>query len=208
MNQRISFAHYYFNVKCLAEYLQLGVELFMKALKYYIMLVIVLPSLIGNVYASTSASIRFSAFSALGNGVESFFKTIYYLIMFSLILAAAYYISKFIARKGLTQSKTKTMKLMESMPLGVDKSLHLVQVGAQYFLIGSASKSMVLISELDQEMLFEEELKSAVNINDFDYDSFNKNMVGKDFRTYLNLFKNFMQKIKSRVRGNNRNETK
>lgn len=180
----------------------------MKALKYYIMPVIVLPSLIGNVYASTSASIRFSAFSALGSGVENFSKTIYYLFMFALILATAYYITKFIARKGLTQSKTKTMKLMESMPLGVDKSLHLVQVGAQYFLIGCASKSMVLISELDQEMLFEEELKSAVNINDFDYDSFNKNMVGKDFRTYLNLFKNFMQKIKSRVRGNNRNETK
>jgi flagellar biosynthetic protein FliO len=180
----------------------------MKALKFFIMPVIVLPSLIGNVYASTSAYIRFSAFSALGNGFENFLKTIYYLIMFALILGLAYYITKFIARKGLTQNKTKTMKLMESMPLGVDKSLHLVQVGAQYFLIGSAAKSMVLISELDQEMLFEEQLKSAVNINDFDYDSFDENIHGKDFRTYLNLFNNSMQKIKSKVRGNNHNETK
>lgn len=180
----------------------------MKALKYFVMSVIVLPSLIGNVYASTSAYIRFSAFSALGSGGESFFKTIYYLIMFTLILTAAYFITKFIARKGLIQGKSKTMKLMESMPLGVDKSLHLVQVGAQYFLIGSASKSLVLISELDQDMLFEEELKGAVNINDFDYDSFDENIKGKDFRTYLNLFKNNMQKIKSRVRGSNHNETK
>lgn len=179
----------------------------MRALKYFIMPVIVLPILIGNVYASSSAYIRFSAFSALGNGVENFFKTIYYLVMFTLILTAAYYITKFIARKGLTQSKSKTMKLMESMPLGVDKSLHLVQVGAQYFLIGSASKSMVLISELDQEMLFEEELKGAVNINDFDYDSFEENVQGNDFKSYLNLFKDQMQKIKSRVRGN-KNETK
>jgi flagellar biosynthetic protein FliO len=188
--------------------IQLGVELFMKALKFFIMPVIVLPSLIGNVYASTSAYIRFSAFSALGNGFENFLKTIYYLIMFALILGLAYYITKFIARKGLTQNKTRTMKLMESMPLGVDKSLHLVQVGAQYFLIGSAAKGMVLISELDQEMLFEEQLKSAVNINDFDYDSFDENIQGKDFRTYLNLFNNSMQKIKSKVRGNNHNETK
>jgi len=195
-------------MKTFRENIQLGVGLFMKALKYFIMPVIVLPSLVGNVYANTSAYIRFSPFSALGSGVENFFKTIYYLIMFSLILAAAYYITKFIARKGLTQSKTKTMKLMESMPLGVDKNLHLVQVGAQYFLIGSASKSMVLISELDQEMLFEDALKGAVNINDFDYDSFDENVEEKDFRTYLNLFKNYMQKVKSRVRGNNHNETK
>ena len=170
--------------------------------------VIVLPSLIGNVYASTSEYIRFSAFSASGSGVENFFKTIYYLIMFILILSAAYFITKFIARQGLTQSRTKTMKLMESMPLGVDKSLHLVQVGAQYFLIGSASKSLVLISELNQDMLFEEALKGAVSINDFEYDSFDENIQGKDFKTYLNLFKNNMQKIKSKVRGNNRNETK
>lgn len=179
----------------------------MRALKYFIMPVIVLPMLIGNVYASSSAYIRFSAFSALGNGVESFFKAIYYLVMFTLILTAAYFITKFIARKGLAQGKSKTMKLMESMPLGVDKSLHLVQVGSQYFLIGSASKSMVLISELDQEMLFEEALKSAVNINDFDYDSFDENVQGSDFNSYLNLFKDQMQKIKSKVRGNN-NETK
>lgn len=190
------------------ENIQLGVELFMKALKYFIMPVIVLPILMGNVYASTSAYIRFTAFNALGTGVENFFKTIYYLIMFSLILAAAYYITKFIARKGLTQSKSKTMKLMESMPLGVDKSLHLVQVGSQYFLIGSAAKGMVLISELDQEMLFEEALKGAVNINDFDYDSFDENIKGKDFSTYLNLFKDNIQKINSRVRRKDHNETK
>ena len=180
----------------------------MKALKYCVMPVIVLPSLIGNVYAGTSAYIRFTAFSALGSGVENFFKTIYYIVMFSLILAAAYFITKYIARKGMAQGKSRTMKLMESMPLGVDKNLHLVQVGAQYFLIGSASKSMVLISELDQELLFEEALKDAVNINDFDYDSFDENIKGKDFRTYLNLFKGNMQKIKSRVRGSNNNETK
>jgi flagellar protein FliO/FliZ len=180
----------------------------MKALKFFIMPLVILPCLTGKVYASTSAYIRFSAFSALGNGVENFFKTIYYLIMFTLILAATYFITKFIARKGLTPNKSRTMKLMESMPLGVDKSLHLVQVGAQYFLIGSASKSMVLISELNQELLFEDELKGAVNINDFDYDSFEENAQGNDFRTYLNLFRNHMQKLKSKVRGNNNNETK
>jgi flagellar protein FliO/FliZ len=180
----------------------------MKALKYFIMPVIALSGLVSNVYAGSPAYIRYSAFSALGNGVESFFRTVYYLIMFALILAAAYYITRFIARKGMIQNKSKSMKLMESMPLGVDKSLHLVQVGTQYFLIGSASKSIVLISELDQDKLFEEQFNSAVNLNDFDYESFDESIEGKNFRTYLSSVKNNLQKLKSMVRGKDRDETK
>jgi flagellar protein FliO/FliZ len=180
----------------------------MKALKYFIMPVVVISGLIGNVYASTPAYIRFSLFSALGDGVESFFKTIYYLFMFALILAAAYYITKFLARKGLAQNKSKTMKLMESMPLGADRSLHLIQVGTQYFLIGCASKGMILISELDQDKLFEVQLNSAINFNDFDYESFDQDIKGKDFGTHFNSVKNNLQKLKSMVRGNNGDETK
>ena len=180
----------------------------MKALKYFIMPAAVLTSLIGNVFAGTPAYIRSSSFSAMGTGVESFFKTIYYLIMFGLILALAYYVTKFLARKGIAQNKTKTMKLMESMPLGVDKSLHLVQVGTQYFLIGSASKGMVLISELDQDKLFEEQLNSAINLNDFDYESFDESIKGNNFSKYLNSVKSSLHRLKSMVRGNKGDETK
>lgn len=180
----------------------------MKALKYFIMPVVVFSSLIGNVYASTPAYIKLSAFSASSTGIENFFRTVYYLLMFALILAATYYVTKFLARKGMVQNKTKTMKLMESMPMGVDKSLHLVQVGTQYFLIGSAAKNMILISELDQDKLFENQLNDAINIGDFDYDTFEENIDGKDFKTYLNSVKNNLHKLKSMVRGNNRDEIK
>ncbi|HYE10836.1 MAG TPA: flagellar biosynthetic protein FliO [Patescibacteria group bacterium] len=180
----------------------------MKALKYIIVPVVVFSGLIGNVYAGTPAYIRSSAFSALGDGVESFFRTIYYLFMFALILAAAYYITKFLARKGIAQNKSKTMKLMESMPLGADRSLHLIQVGTQYFLIGCASKGMILISELDQDKLFEEQPNSAINLNDFDYESFDEGFKGKDFGTQINSVKNNLKKLKSMVRGNNDDESK
>jgi flagellar protein FliO/FliZ len=180
----------------------------MKALRYFIMPVVLFASLIGNVYAGTPAYIKLTAFSALGNGIESFFKTIYYLLMFALILAATYYVTKFLARKGMGQSKTKHMKLLESMPLGVDKSLHLVKVGTQYFMLGTASKSMFMISELEQDKLFEEQLNSAIDINEFDYDSYDNSIEAKDFSTYLNSVKSNLYKLKSMVRGNNRDEIK
>jgi flagellar protein FliO/FliZ len=178
----------------------------MKALKYFIMPVVLFASLIGNVYAGTPAYIKSNAFSASGSGIEGFFRTIYYLIMFALILAATYYVTKFLARKGMVQNKSKFMKLMESMPLGVDKSLHVVKVGTQYFLLGSASKSMFMISELEQDKLFEEQLNNNVDISDFDYDSYENGVEGKDFVTYLNSVKNNLHKLKSMVRGNNRDE--
>jgi flagellar protein FliO/FliZ len=180
----------------------------MKALKYIIVPVVVFSGLIGSVYAGTPAYIRSSVFSALGDSVESFFRTIYYLFMFALILAAAYYITKFLARKGMAQNKSKTMKLMESMPLGADRSIHLIQVGTQYFLIGCASKGMILISELDQDKLFEEQPNSAININDFNYESFDEGFKGKDFGTQINSVKNNLKKLKSMVRGNNDDESK
>lgn len=178
----------------------------MKALKYFVMPVVLIFNLIGNVYAGSPAYIKLSSFHAMANGVESFFKTIYYLIMFVLILAAAFYATKFLAKRGMVQNKTKMMKLMESMPMGVDKSLHLVKVGSQYFLIGSASKSMFMISEINQESLSEEQLGSAVHVSDFDYESFEDSIEGKDFSTYLNSVKTNLHKLKSMVRGNRSDE--
>ncbi|OGO78426.1 MAG: hypothetical protein A2Y23_03600 [Clostridiales bacterium GWB2_37_7] len=176
----------------------------MKALKSFIMPVVLISNLIGNVYASTPAYIKLSSVNALENSMYSFFKTIYYLIMFALILAAAYYASKFLARKGMAQNKSKTMKLMESMPMGADKSLHVVKIGAQYFLIGSAAKSLFMISELDKDKLYEEQIDVAININNFEYED--DSIEGKDFNTYLSSMKHNLHKLKSMVRGNNSDE--
>lgn len=175
----------------------------MKALKYYVMSAMVLISLTGNVYASSPA---YTEFAALENGVYSFFKIIYYIFMFLLILAAAYYATKFLAKKGMVQGKTKSMKLIENMPLGADRSLSLIKVGGQYFLIGNAGKSMVLISEIDQEKLFDEQMDQPFSLNDFEYDSYEDNIEGKDFSSYLGSVKTNLNKLKSMVRGNNKDE--
>lgn len=178
----------------------------MKAFKYFTMPIVLMLCLIAQVDASSSSIMNIGAVSSVTSGIGSFFKTIYYLIMFALILAAAYYVTKFLAQKGMVQGKSKTMKLVESMPLGADRSLHLVKVGSQYFLIGSASKNMFMMSEIDRDKLFEEQLEGAVSIESFEYDNYDDSIEVKDFSTYLNSMKNNLNKLKSMVRGNNSDE--
>lgn len=140
------------------------------------------------------------------SGIYGFFKAIYYFVMFGLILAATYYVTKFLAGRGLNQSKTKTMKLMETMPLGADKSLHLVKVGGQYYLIGSASKNLFLVSEIDQEKLFAEQMNNTYELNDIEIENYEDSLEGKDFGSYLSSMKGNLKKLKSMVRGNNSDE--
>lgn len=171
----------------------------MKAFRYLIIPVSFISVLTSNVYAN---SISYS----LQSGIYSFFRMVYYIIMFALILAAAYYVTKFLARKGLVQGKTKTMKVIESMPMGTDKILHLVKVGTQYFLIGSALKNMFMISELDKDKLFSDQEDDAFNLDEIEIESYEDSAITKDFGTYLNSTKQSLHKLKSMVRGSKDNE--
>lgn len=176
----------------------------MKAFRYFIIPVGFVSILISNVYANTSVYLKPFSFFILQSGINSFFKTVYYLVMFALILAAAYYVTKFLARKGMVQGRTKTMKVIESMPLGVDKSLHIVKVGAQFFLIGSASKNMFMISELEKDKLFQNQENEEINLDEIE--SCEDSTRTKDFGAYLSSAKQSLNKLKSMVRGSNGNE--
>lgn len=168
----------------------------MKAFRYFIISVSFVSVLIGNIYAYTPA--------VLQSGIKTFFKTVYFIVMFALILAAAYYVTKFLARKGMVQGKAKTIKVLETIPLGVDKSLHLIKVGSQFFLIGSASKNMFMISELEKDKLFEGQENEAFNLDEIE--SYEDSVNIRDFNTYLNTAKKSLHKLKSMVRGSNDNE--
>lgn len=78
---------------------------------------------------------------------------LYFLFMSAVILGAAYFATKYLARKGLNPAKNKNLKVIETVPLGIDKSLLLVKVGEQYLLLGSTQKNISLLSAIEQEKL-------------------------------------------------------
>lgn len=178
----------------------------MKAFRYLILPVVLVSSLISQVYASSPTYINSFALNTPESGIKSFFRGVYYIIMFALILVAAYYVTKFLAKKGMAQSKSKSMKLVESMPLGADKSLHIVKVGAQYFLIGSAAKNMFMMSELNEDKLMLGYEDDSFNLNGIEIESYEDGFEAKDFSSYLDSMKKNLTKLKSMVRGKNDNE--
>lgn len=78
-----------------------------------------------------------------------FFEYLGILIVFGLILAAAYLATRFMAGKTEKLIKGKYIKVIETVMLGKDKKLHLVKIGGKYLLLASCDKCIELIEELE-----------------------------------------------------------
>lgn len=82
-----------------------------------------------------------------------FLKFIYYIAVCGIVLALAFYTSKLIAKKAVPKGKTKNMRLLETLPIGFDKSLMLVKVGERNFLFTNMQKSLNCVAEISNEEL-------------------------------------------------------
>ncbi|MGI6049963.1 MAG: flagellar biosynthetic protein FliO [Acetivibrionales bacterium] len=75
------------------------------------------------------------------------------ILAFGLILLLCYYTTRFVGRKftGQTNARTKNkrMRVIETLPLGLDKCLYLILIGKQYFLFMSGKKGFELVSEIE-----------------------------------------------------------
>jgi len=128
---------------------------------------------------------------------------LYFVFMSAIILGAAYFATRFIAGKGFSASNNKNMKVVESISLGIDKTLLLVKVGEQYLLLGSTQKNISLLTTIEQEKL---NLTSAAEVyNNLDGESFEAyigKMGSSEEQVGMNSVKRNLNKLKSIVRGN------
>ena len=89
------------------------------------------------------------------------------LVIFLCILFLTYITTKYIAKKSSLSMKSKHLKVIESISLGIDKNIFLVQAGDKKILIGVSGKNMQFLSEVT---LTEEEIEGeekAVKTMDF-----------------------------------------
>ncbi|MGE4282162.1 MAG: flagellar biosynthetic protein FliO [Clostridia bacterium] len=77
------------------------------------------------------------------------------LIIFVCLLFLVYVTTRFIGQKASVAMRSAHMKIIETLSLGFDKNIHLIQVGDKYFLIASAGKSIEFLSEVDIEHIKE-----------------------------------------------------
>ena len=128
---------------------------------------------------------------------------LYFVFMSAVILGAAYYVTKYIAKRGFKASGNKNLKIVESVSLGIDKSLMLVKVGEQYLLLGSTQKSISMLAEIDQEKLSTGNTNGVYgNLDGEGAEAYMTEFNNENERSGMNSVKNNLNKLKSIVRGN------
>ncbi len=70
------------------------------------------------------------------------------LLVTALVLAAAFYTTKFVARRSQIGGKGRHMQILERLPLGKDKYLAIIEVGGKYMLVGISGQNINLVSVL------------------------------------------------------------
>jgi flagellar protein FliO/FliZ len=78
-----------------------------------------------------------------------------------LVLLAAYYTTKYIAKRGRRLTKTKCMKVIDQMYLSTDKQIALVKVGKKNLMIGITNQSINHITTLDDDDIDFDEMEEA-----------------------------------------------
>ena len=75
------------------------------------------------------------------------------LVAFAVIVAAAYYVSKYFSKYALKPRENSNIKVVETSRVTADKYLQIVEVGGRYFLIGITKTNISLISEVDGDRI-------------------------------------------------------
>lgn len=162
---------------------------------------VVLGSLLGALQPSTA-----------GDMLYGVLKFIYFVFICVLILALAYLTTKYIAKKGVSNGKSRNLKIVETLGLGIDKSIMLVKVGEQYFLMANSGKNLTLLTAIEPEKLVLQEANDAYqginkNVDEYlsslDNSSLDNNSLSNntEVNDYFATVKQNLRKLKSIVRG-------
>ena len=71
------------------------------------------------------------------------------ILVLALILAGAYFTTKFISTKSIGFIQGKYLRVKERIFLGRDKQVVLLQAGSRFFLIGVANQTISLLATLE-----------------------------------------------------------
>ena len=132
------------------------------------------------------------------------------ILILGAVIALIYVIFFFIRKRGSPKLQDNELfSIISTQPINNNRTLHLVQVGNQFFLVGSADQSVSLISEIsDQETIDEIRLKLSNQRSDQPKSFRNifsgfmgQKSVRLDGSVNKNFNTNFLKKQKDRLKG-------
>ncbi len=89
------------------------------------------------------------------------------IIVFGSLLFLAYITTRFIGQKASGTMKSKHMKVVESISIGMDKQIYLIEVGNKFILVSISGKSIQYLTDVELTDVEIEENSEIVSNNDF-----------------------------------------
>lgn len=74
-------------------------------------------------------------------------------IVFVIVLAATYYLTKWIAKSGMIQTQSTNIKVKETFRIANGKYIQIIQLGTKYYSIGVTKDNITFLTQLDEEQL-------------------------------------------------------
>ena len=75
------------------------------------------------------------------------------LFVFVLVLAATYYVTKWIAKTGALQPYVRNIQVIETYKVAPNKYIQLVRIGDKYYSIGVTKDNITFLGEIEEEQL-------------------------------------------------------
>jgi flagellar protein FliO/FliZ len=114
----------------------------------------------------------------LNTDMRDYYNIVYIIAVFIVILFVAYYISKRVGNFHIKRTNN-TMKIVEVIPVGPQKTIQLIKVGNEFILIGVSKDRITYMKEVSVDSLGDE----------FKYDTQNVPF-SKHFESFINKRKN------------------
>lgn len=124
----------------------------------------------GSASSDSGGQVNINWFKMLGQ----FF---FLILLFALILFAAYYVTKLIANVQYQKFQSSNIKIIETVGISPQKSLQLVKVGNKIYLLAITKDNIIFISEIDENQIILSDNNHKQSDLKFDY--ILKNLIGK-----------------------------
>ena len=85
--------------------------------------------------------------------LENVLQLVVVLIVFVLVLFAAFYSTKWIAKNGGIQSRVRNIKVIETYKIAPSKYIQIIQIGKKQYAIGVTKEQITYLTELTEDQL-------------------------------------------------------
>lgn len=84
---------------------------------------------------------------------EYIFQIAWLILIFSLVIFLAYFVTKFVSLKAINYSKSNNLEIIDRIAIGRDKYLYIIKAGNKYILIGTSGNYISRLKDLKEEEL-------------------------------------------------------